>query len=339
MGDTHYSTYLMSSDALFRTVSFAEACGVSSEPLLERAGVPLWTASKRDALVSHAAHYRFVEFVCDALGTEHAALDFFERETLADTTQIGVPMVETRSVKDFFIVASRLKRVKQTAVSYRLEVKGGTARLYIPKSFSPSVATHSEDLASFGLVIKHLRRVLGANWSPTTVNFEYAAREPLPENGFFGNSKVHFNHGPSYMEFPAHLLGAPIRKLKPLASRYSVEPQILMDSIPDSLIDATQMQIRTLMHGNAINIEVVARSLGVSSRTLQRRLMAQGTSFRTLVSDIRFGTACDLLADTDMKIEEIAFDLGYSDAPNFTRSFRSRAGLPPKRFRRSLGNS
>lgn len=77
----------------------------------------------------------------------------------------------------------------------------------------------------------------------------------------------------------------------------------------------------------------LAASLGVSPRTLIRRLKANGLSYRALVDEARADLACWRLRHTADSIESIAFDLGYRDASNFSRTFRRWLGLTPTAYR------
>ena len=80
----------------------------------------------------------------------------------------------------------------------------------------------------------------------------------------------------------------------------------------------------------------VARSLGMSRRTLQRRLSSMGLTFNALVQRSRLALAAHLLTTTDEKVVDIAFEVGYSDHAHFTRAFRRWTGSPPCAYRRGV---
>jgi AraC-like DNA-binding protein len=66
---------------------------------------------------------------------------------------------------------------------------------------------------------------------------------------------------------------------------------------------------------------------------MQRNLAEQGLSYSQLLTDVRIRQAVCLLDSTDMPISEIAYELGYAEASNFTRAFRQRNGVAPQSFR------
>lgn len=83
-------------------------------------------------------------------------------------------------------------------------------------------------------------------------------------------------------------------------------------------------------------LEGVAAAMGVSVRTLQRRLAEHGLEFSTIIDGVRRDQAMALLGDGSRDLTGIALDLGYSDATSFSRAFRRWTGVSPGRFRRQL---
>ncbi|MGO4175983.1 helix-turn-helix transcriptional regulator [Bosea sp. TAF32] len=77
----------------------------------------------------------------------------------------------------------------------------------------------------------------------------------------------------------------------------------------------------------------IAKTAGLSIRSLQRKLAAAGLTYSQLVEAARFEKAIELLGTTDAKIIEVAFAAGYSDPAHFARAFRRMAGTTPRRFR------
>jgi AraC-like DNA-binding protein len=81
------------------------------------------------------------------------------------------------------------------------------------------------------------------------------------------------------------------------------------------------------------SIDEAARGLSVSTRTLQRRLTEEGTSFQTLLAATRLKLSRHYLTETHLSTAEIAFLLGYSEQNSFYRSFRDWTGLTPDEAR------
>ena len=91
-----------------------------------------------------------------------------------------------------------------------------------------------------------------------------------------------------------------------------------------------------LLPGNAATIEKAAERLGMSKRTLQRRLEDEGANFRALVSSTRESLARHYLGNTRMSGGEIAFLLGFEDPNSFYRAFQDWTGQTPDSARHAM---
>jgi AraC-like DNA-binding protein len=86
-------------------------------------------------------------------------------------------------------------------------------------------------------------------------------------------------------------------------------------------------------------IDAVARELGLSPRSFQRRLQERGLTYRGLVEEARLQPSLALLEQGQLSIVSIAHQLGYLDATSFSRAFRSWAGMAPREWRRCARQS
>ena len=83
-------------------------------------------------------------------------------------------------------------------------------------------------------------------------------------------------------------------------------------------------------------MENVADHLSVHPRMLNRKLQAEGTSFRSLLNEARFQVARQLLAGTRIGVTDIALTLGYSEPRSFTHAFQRWSGAAPSEWRTQL---
>lgn len=75
--------------------------------------------------------------------------------------------------------------------------------------------------------------------------------------------------------------------------------------------------------------------VGMSVRTLQRQLHEADLTYSHLIEQVRFDRSVRLLSDPTIKLADVAAELGYTNAANFTRAFRRWAGVSPGDFRNS----
>jgi AraC-like DNA-binding protein len=123
------------------------------------------------------------------------------------------------------------------------------------------------------------------------------------------------------------------RRLLPIVERHLEE---LLASKDGNVLDDVRNAIAEALCDGAPTIRVVAKRLGASVRTLQRRLAAHGAVFTTLVEDVRRDVALRYLADGKAAVTEIAFLTGYSEPSAFGRAFRRWTGSTPLAARKRL---
>ncbi|HKB92456.1 MAG TPA: AraC family transcriptional regulator [Opitutaceae bacterium] len=97
--------------------------------------------------------------------------------------------------------------------------------------------------------------------------------------------------------------------------------------------DQVKWILKRLLAGNRPDILAVARELGVSGRTLQRRITDEGASFRQLLLEARQELVRQYLTQSSIEINEAAYLLGYEDPNSFYRAFRTWEGTTPAHWR------
>ncbi|SFA75845.1 AraC-type DNA-binding protein [Rhizobium sp. NFR07] len=100
--------------------------------------------------------------------------------------------------------------------------------------------------------------------------------------------------------------------------------------------DTTQLVRRAIIDvlpNGEVSFQEICRRLGMSRRTLQRRLAAEGTRFKALLNATRKDLAHQYLFETDMTPTEISALLGFDEPNSFYRAFRAWTGTSPRRFR------
>ena len=102
-----------------------------------------------------------------------------------------------------------------------------------------------------------------------------------------------------------------------------------------SVADRVRSALMEALPGGQPDVGTVARRLGMSARTLQRRLGAEGTGFQDVLRELRERLARDYLKRTAHSSAEISFLLGYEDPNSFTRAFHVWTGTTPEAHRAS----
>ncbi|MEY6430861.1 AraC family transcriptional regulator [Thioalkalicoccus limnaeus] len=185
-----------------------------------------------------------------------------------------------------------------------------------------------------------LRGLCGPGWAPIRVTFSHRApSDAAPYREFFG-SPVHFDRGRSALVFAAKWLQRPIagadaRRREDLLRRIAeierAKPALFTDKVRQVLIE--------LMVIGKPSIEATCKLLGVSRRTLYRRLEAEGARPGDLLDEMNESVAKQLLMESRMPLSDIAAILHYSEATAFSRVFKGWTGMTPSAYRRQFANS
>jgi AraC-like DNA-binding protein len=135
---------------------------------------------------------------------------------------------------------------------------------------------------------------------------------------------------------PPEILAAPVRGADP-ALRRRLQRQVAdyWARTQPPIAEQARRALAAHVTAGTPTLEALAVALGLTPRTLNRRLQAEGTSFRAVRDQTRHDVACQLLRTTRMPVTEIGMALGYATPPGFVRAFRRSAGLAPSGWRRA----
>ncbi|MCR6476128.1 AraC family transcriptional regulator [Variovorax sp. ZS18.2.2] len=146
---------------------------------------------------------------------------------------------------------------------------------------------------------------------------------------------VAFDQPRHALSYPAIWLSkAPQMASPTMAAQMSVECAKLLDELRWQA-GVTQQVYRelTCTPGRFPDIDAIAATLRVTTRTLRRKLEAEGTSYSELLASVRKALAIDYLSTTLLSTEDIAGHLGFSDPVSFRHAFRRWTGNSPREFR------
>lgn len=136
------------------------------------------------------------------------------------------------------------------------------------------------------------------------------------------------------------LLGQPLKMADPAAFR-EAEKICQQELGKLTAKTSTSAGVRRIMlekqHGFP-SLNVTARLFHLTPRTLHRRLLEEGTSFKEILEEVRHTLAVEHLKAGHLTIGEIAYTLGYTDLANFRRAFKRWTGTPPSHYLRHSKN-
>lgn len=181
------------------------------------------------------------------------------------------------------------------------------------------------------------RQLTGEQVNPGQVSFPHRAlADPSDHERFFG-CPVRFEAPKAAASFSAQQLQLPIRGANEsfkLEMQRQVE-RVLQRIDPERTGFGSEVRQRVLaaLPQGVPAQRTIARELGVTERTLQRRLEREDTSFSEVVDAARRQLAERLLQNPALSVGEVAFLVGFGEPSTFYRAFRRWNGTTPARFR------
>ena len=146
---------------------------------------------------------------------------------------------------------------------------------------------------------------------------------------------VRFGAGTMEWHFDAAVLGAACPNANPITAELCVQMcERLSRSLPEE--SDLERSIRTACFnscGDFPALDEMAVRLGLSPRTLQRRLTETGRRYHDIVDEVRASLAIEFLTQTTLSVEEVGQRVGFSEASNFRKAFRKWTGQAPGHYR------
>lgn len=199
---------------------------------------------------------------------------------------------------------------------------------------------------TLALVCRLFHAAVGRQWAPLGVQFEHAAPESFETSAARRLYQRAFRCPVEFCSTSNRILVDRGDLDSPTAGAYhGLAPHVehLLRTLehaersPQSLGERVTRLIRNRLGYQPITVPIVAAALGLSRRTLQRRLESEGTSLRAIVQECRRGRAEAMLADPKRQVTTVAHSLGYADTAVLSRAFKTWTGITPRTYRRSPG--
>jgi AraC-like DNA-binding protein len=256
-------------------------------------------------------------------------------ETLSDYNDVAVlAALHSATLGEGLRKLARYKRLVCPEKVW-IDVEGGEARLrfewLLAEDDPPTLVT---DLL-FGFVLSVAQRGTAKPVRPRRIELTRPrANEPMLRRHF--RCELRFDAPHDLMVFDEATLALPMVNRDPQLISVllpGLELAVAKDDRERTLVDDVRSALSETMCGARPAIADVAKSLGMSARTMQRRLGELGTTYQDVLDDVRRRSARRLLANTDLAMGEIAFVLGFEEVNSFVRAFHAWERSTPAKWR------
>jgi AraC-like DNA-binding protein len=292
--------------------------------------------------VTHTLSFSiFQQLVRDALSmTQEPALGLLigRRLLLNNHGVLGYAAMSCSTLQQAIEVLERYSPLRTPLVSLQHQIDAQHLRVTVSENYPlGDIRTPMHEVTMLG--VKNVVDYLAAGAHPiTTVMFAFPAPHyaALAEEIF--QCEVVYDHPWTGFVLPAKIATQALNHADPNTYREALMicQRELEKITPDETL---AMRVRRVLieRSNAFpSLHLTARLFHMTPRTLHRNLLAEGTSYRGILEDVRNTLAVEHLKSGQLSIQEIAFTLGYTDAANFRRAFKRWKGVAPSDFRLQL---
>jgi AraC-like DNA-binding protein len=172
------------------------------------------------------------------------------------------------------------------------------------------------------LMIRLIQLATGPDWMPVRIRVQTKTVRPYRNLETFDSTELECGHAATAVWIP------------------SVEMlRVVRHDNDDPITQLIREAVSIGSEQRRPSLANTANRLGFSKRTLQRELSIQGLDWSRLLGQIRLQRAIELLRSPDIKLGEVAYELGYTDGANFGRAFRRWTGVTPRAYRLHLATA
>ena len=306
-------------------------------PLIRNAGLPPIDVINLQRRLPASAQARFLEFAAEALEDTALGLHLAKHANPRQAGLLFYTASAARDLSEALALIARYSRIMSEGV--RLKVERAPDGLVVETIYSGISRHRSRQVIEFGLtiILKALREITGRNVRPERVACVNARNSDLREFERFFGCAVEFGARSDVVVYSHETADLPLATHDPhlLATLrpFCEEAAKARNTRAGTIREVVENEIQRLLpHGQARS-DKVARALGLSVRTLSRRLAEEETSFAEVVDQLRRSLALQYIRDPAFTLAQISWLLGYEGGTSFHHAFKRWTGKAPTAIR------
>jgi AraC-like DNA-binding protein len=319
--------------------------GVNSSPLYKQLGISKEELKDRTKMIDFEHYRTLLDFALRQTNDIAYGLDFGKQPQLGGT--ISMMGASCKNLRESFVEGSKFFKAQGDFADMQFVDDKEYPKLVYKLLQSWVIESPQTARLDVDIMFSFINTVLKVNSNNTVKPYKLHFAFPKPTNTekyfeIFGINPV-FDTRVNEMIFHSDDLSIPMKAFNP--ETYQLLNQYLQTRL-DHLSHSEKVtdKVKRILHSSFKyqfpDIETVAGKLSLSSRTLQRKLSEEQTSFKDILQETLFGIAKQLLLQDHLSVSEISDMLGYSDLGNFSRSFKKYVGNSPIEYKvKESGNA
>lgn len=322
-------------DVLRTMFAVATTCGFEQAALCAHFGVSTRELEDPDARLGRDVMRRAWIELPAMTGIENFGLAVAQRApSIGALTVIAYLQYSARTVGEGLLAVARYFRILKNTWELVVDVVDDDVHVELRDTDPSPVPRHPiEFTAARAILIA--RKATGRSFTPRAILFRHPAPTDDSEaRRLFGCELTYGAPANRVVVRRADLEMPQLTSDPDLASFFQGQARALEAAISDTSFVGQVRRVLTdeLVHGTT-SLEQVAQRLGMSERTLQRRLREEGATLHRVLEQLRRDLAARYLDESQMGLQEIAFLLGFAEQSGFQRAFVRWFGQTPRTYR------
>lgn len=316
----------------------AAHCGLESNDILAALKLAPSCLEDVDGRISHEQFCALWQAITLRSQTDCIGLQMATAAKPKTWDVLGYAMHSSTNLAEAFERLVRYSRLRHTGAEFTFEVERDVAwiTMTIPSTALPPNNAMGEWVGANFVLLS--RQLTGLDLVPLQMGFQHPKPEDLSAYHRLFRSPLAFDQPVNEMRLDATLIQRSLAQADPgLSSILDRHAEELLARLPqsESLLDSVNRLMSQGLRGGDPSLTAIAQQLGYAPRTLQRKLEEAGTSYHTLLDEMRRELSIYYLREAQIAVSEVAFLLGFSETSAFHRAFRRWMGVSPGEFRRS----
>ncbi len=309
---------------------------IPADGLLKEAGLRRADLQDLDSRIPYAAVVALMERAAALLGEPDFGLRLGASQDISDSGLIGFVMLNSARLVDAVSNLHRYFLVVGDGEEFDV-VQGGPHVSLRFRESDPALRglrQNSEYIAA--IVVRACRDMTRKRVSPVRVEFMHSRPNVNVDYEAILGCPVRFRADWDAVVFASETMQLPVIGANhKLLQVLEMSCQKILGPTPkkQDVVHAVRALIVEGLTRGGVQIGAVASKLGMSSKTLERRLRTRNESFSALIDAIRQDLAKQYLSETDFRLEQIAYLTGYSEPAALVRAFKRWTGRTPMQFR------
>jgi AraC-like DNA-binding protein len=310
--------------------------GIDPAPLLARAGLTVEQIDNRNARLSAQSQIKLLEFAADALQDDFIGFHLAQDYDLREIGLLYYVVASSEILADALHRAERYSGIVNEGISLQARTGKETAIALNYVGMDRRSDRHHMEFWLMSLV-RLCRQLTNRRVVPSRIGVMHHRKKTPAEFRSYLGCEIEFGSSADEVVFPATVKLMPMVSADPylneLLLKYFEEALAHRPANGATLRSSVENAITPLLpHGKA-NAGEVARQLGMSHRTLARRLAAEQLTFSEIQTELKTDLAKRYLRDGDLPVSQIAWLLGYREVSAFTHAFKRWTGTAPRQSR------